>query len=89
METGQREDHKDGVSPLRKYIRFQQIGCATIVAWPVGIMIASMFGLDYLVPQISVLVVYIGVTFFAIGHVGRQELRKERTTKTNGNDRPK
>jgi len=43
--------------------------------------IAAMYGLGLIIPQISALMLMAAVVFFAIGHVGRQELRdKENET---------
>ena len=79
MERGQTENRKDGVTPeLRKYIRIQIAGMAIFLSWPVAMMLATMYGLDYIIPQISALLIIIALIVFAIGLVGRQEL-KERT----------
>jgi hypothetical protein len=80
MDTGQRESRKPQINPVRKYIWCQQVGMAIFFAWPVAIMLASMFDLDYIVVQMSVLMVGIAVLIFAIGHVGREELAERRRT---------
>jgi len=51
---------------------------AIFLSWPVAMMLATMYGLDDIIPQISVLILAIAVIVFCIGLVGRQEL-KERT----------
>jgi hypothetical protein len=58
-----------------KCMRFMQVGLSCILAWPVAIMLAAMYGLENMVPIMSVVMVMIGVVVFAIGYVGRQELR--------------
>lgn len=79
MGKSQRKDSQDGVSPeLRKYIRIQIAGMAIFLSWPVAMMLATMYCLDYIIPQISALLIIIALIVFAIGLVGRQEL-KERT----------
>jgi len=55
-----------------------QAGLSFIFAWPVAIMLAAMYGLKTLVPVVSVLMVMVGVLIFAIGAVGRQELRDKK-----------
>lgn len=78
METGQRKDSKLSVSPeLRKYIRLQEIGMAVFLSWPVAMMLAAMYGLDAIIPVMSVLLIMVAVIIFAIGHVGRQELKEQ------------
>lgn len=77
MERGQREIREDGVSPeLRKIIRVQIVGMSIFLSWPVAMMLATMYGLDYIIPQISALLIIIALIVFAIGHVGRQELKE-------------
>jgi len=82
VETDQRKDSQDGISPeLRKYIRIQVVGMAIFLSWPVAMMLATMYGLDYIIPQISVVIISIAVVVFCIGLVGRQELREQNTGK--------
>jgi len=77
MEGTHRENNKHPVDPeKRKYMRFMQVGLSCILAWPVAIMLAAMYGLENIVPIMSVLIVMIGVVIFAIGYVGAQELRE-------------
>jgi len=79
MGRSQKKDSQDGISPeLRRYIRIQIVGMAIFLSWPVAMMLATMYGLDDIIPQISVLILAIAVIVFCIGLVGRQEL-KERT----------
>jgi hypothetical protein len=82
VEGTHRENSNHQVDPeKRKYMRLMQIGLSCILAWPVVIMLAAMYGLENIVPIISVLMVMIGVVIFAIGEIGRQELRdKENET---------
>ena len=70
-----REDRKDKVNPERRYIRLQEIGMACWLSWPVALMLMDMYDLHRLMAVVSVLLLYIGVIIFAIGHVGRQEFR--------------
>lgn len=86
-ERTERENRKGGVNPERKYIRLQEIGLAFFLSWPVAMMVADMYDLQYIIPVMSVLLVYIGVTIFCIGHVGRQELKEQRERETMSNDR--
>jgi hypothetical protein len=87
METTQRESHKHPVNPERRYIRLQEIGLSHFFAWPVAIMVAAMFGFDFWVPHISVLLITLSVVFFSAGHVGRQKLKEQRERETNSDDR--
>jgi len=81
MDRTERESRQDGVSLARRYLRLQEIGLAFLCAWPVAMQIAAMYGLGLIIPQISALMLMAAVVFFAIGHVGRQELRdKENET---------
>ena len=81
METTGRGHRKDKVNPARKYIRLQEVGLAFLCAWPVAMQVAAMYGLDIIIPQISVLMLAASIIFFVIGHVGRQELRERETRK--------
>jgi len=54
---------------------------AIFLSWPVAMMLATMYGLDYIIPQISVVIISIAVVVFCIGLVGRQELREQNTGK--------
>ena len=76
METTPRESHKYAIRPERKYIRLQEIGLAHWLAWPTAMMLAAMYGLQHIIPVMSVLLLMVGVIIFAIGYVGRQELRE-------------
>lgn len=79
MEGTDRENRKHPVDPeKRRYLRFMQVGLSCILAWPVAIMLAAMYGLKSLIPSVSVLMVMIGEIIFAIGYVGRQELRERK-----------
>lgn len=76
MEGTHRENSNHQVDPeKRKYMWFMQVGLSCILAWPVAIMLAAMYGLESLIPIVSVLMIMIGVLIFAIGNVGRQELQ--------------
>lgn len=77
MERGQGKDSSDQVkSPeLRRWINVQTIGMSFVLAIPVAMMVADMYGLQQQVPQIGVLLFMIGTVIFAIGHYGRRELR--------------
>lgn len=46
-------------------------------------MLATMYGLDYIIPQISVVILALAVVIFCIGHVGRQELKEQREREAN------
>lgn len=84
MGTGQRKDSSSQVSPgLRKCIRIQIVGMAIFLSWPVAMMLATMYGLDYIIPQISVVILALAVVIFCIGHVGRQELKEQREREAN------
>jgi len=80
METNQRPQREIGkhqINPeLRKYIRIQIVGMAIFLSWPVAMMMATMYGLDYIIPQISALLIVVALIVFSIGLVGRQELRE-------------
>ena len=79
MEGTEREGHSHPIDPeKRKYMRFMQVGLSCILAWPVAIMLAAMYGLQNQVPIMSVLMVMIGLVIFAIGDIGRQELAERR-----------
>jgi len=74
--TNAREGRKDKVvNPARKYIRLQEIGMSCWLSWPVALILADMYSLHRFMGIITVLLIYIGVVIFAIGHYGRQELR--------------
>jgi len=75
MGTTERESRKDRVNPAQRYIRIQTVGMAFFLSSPVAGILADMYGLSVTVPQIMFLIAYIGVIIFAIGYVGRQELR--------------
>lgn len=61
-----------------------------VLSIPVAMILASMFGLDIIIPQISVLLFVVGCVFFSLGLVGRQELvRKKRIEYQNPPDCPK
>ena len=78
MDTTERENRKLQVdASLRKYIRLQEIGMAVFLSWPVAMMLAAMYGLDAIIPVMSVLLIMVAVIIFAIGHVGRQELKEQ------------
>jgi len=47
---------------------------AFFLSWPVTMVLAAMYHLEAIIGQISVLMIVVGVIFFAFGHVGRQEL---------------
>jgi len=81
METTEGTSRKDRVNPARKYIRLQEVGLAFFLSWPVAMMVATIYNLGYIIPIMSVLLIYIGVVIFAIGHVGRQELAERETKK--------
>ena len=87
METAQRKSCKHSVNPERKYIRLQEIGLSHILAGPVAILVAAMFGFDFWIPHISVLLTMVGVAFFSAGHIGRQELKKQKERETNSDGR--
>lgn len=74
----QTEHRQNGAALARKYLRFQEVGLSIWLAWPVAIMVASMYGLDRAVGVISVFMIVIGAIVFAIGHYGRQELRERK-----------
>jgi membrane protein YdbS with pleckstrin-like domain len=75
----ERENHSHQIDPeKRKCMRFMQVGLSCILAWPVAIMLAAMYGLESMVPIMSVLMVVIGAVIFTIGYVGKQELAERR-----------
>jgi uncharacterized membrane protein len=78
VDTDGRESRKDRVNPARKYIRLQEIGLAFFLSWPVAMMAADMYGLQYIIPIMSVLLIGVAVILFAIGHEGRQGLREQK-----------
>lgn len=78
MESAQRESRKHPVNPERKYIRLQTVGMSFVLAWPVAMMLAAMYSLEFWIPHISVLLIIIGTAFFSTGHIGRQELKEQR-----------
>ena len=81
MERGQGKDRSDKVSPaLRKCINIQTIGMAFVLAIPVAMMLADMYGLRYLVPQIAVLLFAVGMIIFAIGTEQRRQVRARENT---------
>jgi hypothetical protein len=55
-----------------------QVGLSCILAWPVAIMLAAMYGLETEVPNMSVLMLTIGWIIFVMGHVGWQNLKERR-----------
>ena len=80
IRANKRDAKKAKVSnPERRYMRIQELGLAVFVSLPVAMMLAIRYGLDYAIPQISVLLLFIALIIFFIGLVGRQEL-KERNT---------
>lgn len=82
MESAQGKSSKHQVNLLRRYIRFQEVGLAFFLSSPVAIMVAVMYGFEYLIPQIWVLMWAIGSIIFFIGHVGRQELKEQKERET-------
>lgn len=75
MDGTDRENRKHPVDPeKRKYLRFMQVGLSCILAWPVVIMLAAMYGLESLIPDVSVLMVVVGVVIFTIGYEDRKKL---------------
>lgn len=77
MGRNQREIGEHPISAdLQKYIRIQTVGMAFCLSSPVAGILADMYGLSSAVPQIMFLIAYIGLVIFAIGQVGRQELRE-------------
>ena len=90
MERGQRENREDGVSPeLRRCIRLQILGMAIFLSWPVAMILADMYSLARIIPQISVLMWAISGVIFLVGHVSRQELKEQRKQEAKSNDRLK
>jgi len=88
VEGTHREDSKSTIDPEKhKYMRFMQVGLSFIFAWPVAIMLAAMYGLESMVPIMSVLIVGIGVLIFAFGYTGWQELRERRRTEKDKSSR--
>ena len=79
METTQKPGHKNGVSPEQKYIRIQITGMAIFLSWLPAVMLADMYGLRYIIPHLSVLILIISAFVFSFGTVGKQELRERNT----------
>ena len=46
------------------------------LSWPVAIQVAGYLRLNVRLDVLSVLMVFVAVVVFAIGHVGRQELKE-------------
>lgn len=69
---------------LQKYIRIQTAGMAIFLSWPVAMMLAAMYGLDGIIPAISVVMIMVAMIIFFIGLVGRQELKEQRDKETKG-----
>lgn len=90
MERSQGKDSQDRVSPkLRKYIRLQIVGMALFLSWPVAMMLADMYGLDFWIPHISILLVYGGVALFSVGDIGRRRLKEEEERESDSGNRQK
>ena len=79
METTQKENRQNVLKLDQIFIRIQITGMAIFLSGPVAMILADMYGLKYIIPQLSVLIFYIAVIVFCIGQIGRQEL-KERNT---------
>lgn len=77
MEGTEKEDRSDKVAEERKYLRIQYVGMGIFLSWPVAMVLAAMYGLDAIIPAMSVLLIMVAVIIFAIGHVGRQELKEQ------------
>lgn len=77
METGKEEDCKHPVNPEQKYIRVQEVGMAFVLAWPVMMVLACMYGFERLIPHLSVLMLVAGVAIFCVGKVAREELEEQ------------
>jgi len=75
MGTGQRKDSSDKVAEARKYLWWQYVGMGIFLAtWP-GIMMVAMFGVPIRPDIFAILMCTVAVVVFAIGTVGRQELK--------------
>ena len=76
MDRSEGQNRSDKVSPeLRKWINVQTIGMSCVLAIPVAMMLADMYGFQQQVPQIGVLLFMAGTVIFAIGYYGRRDLR--------------
>lgn len=72
------EDCQHTVDPARKYIRCQIAGWFMVCSWPVAMYLAAMYGFGHIIYAMSVLLLMTAVIIFAIGHVGRQELKERK-----------
>jgi len=81
----ERENQSHPIDPeKRKWIRFMQAGLSCILAWPVAIMLAAMYGLENIVPDMSVLMVMVGIILMAIGSDGWEQLKERRQAEKQG-----
>ena len=79
MERDQKKHSERQITPeLRTCIRLQTVGMSFVLAWPVAIILADMYGLESIIPIMSVLMVFTGVIIFAVGYIKRQELRERK-----------
>lgn len=77
MDETHRENRSDKVALERRYLRVQYIGMGIFLSWPVAIQLTGYFGVRIALDMLSVLMVTVAVVVFAIGHVGRQELKEQ------------
>ena len=75
MEETEREGRSDKVAEKRKYLRIQYVGMGIFLSWPVAMQLVLYFRLGIRLEILSVLMIMVAVVVFAIGTVGRQELK--------------
>ena len=75
MRPEQRNDSNYEVA-RRKWLWWQYVGMGIFLSWPVAIQVAGYLRLNIRLDVLSVLMVFIAVIVFAIGHVGRQQLKE-------------
>lgn len=78
MERDQREDHQNAAAPARKYLRLQEAGLSIFLSWPVAMMLLTMFSLDHIIGQVSIVMVLLAAIIFAIGTDGREKLKERK-----------
>jgi len=76
-ETAQTKTNGNPVGPEAKFMRLQEVGLSHILACPVAMMLAAMFGLERWYAQIGIALCVLGWVLFCWGLVGRQELAAE------------
>jgi len=78
-EATQAKGSSNPIDPEAKFMRLQEVGLSHILAAPVAMMLAGMFGLERWYAHIGIALCMLGWVVFCLGLVGRQELAAKDT----------